>query len=209
MPWASHVAGRQPDACQQSCPPSRVLVHRGLLTAATFVAAAQPEHQALGSSCCQITTCVVQACSHCCLSTVGHLHLQCHGATNATSHTFCQHVHPVRILPCCWPRPKVTTPGSDVDVSDLDDVQRLYIILDLQQPAGGKCRLLVVAKKRLPDTKKHERFFAFVGRCTAGPPLNAMQGPSGRGVPPMASWALRVIICVILPARHGTCLETF
>lgn len=67
----------------------------------------------------------------------------------------------------------MTSPGSDVDVSDLDDVQRLYIILEPQQPAGGKCRLLVVAKKRLPDTKKHERFLAFVGRCRPSVPSNA------------------------------------
>ena len=29
---------------------------------------------------------------------------------------------------------------------------------------SGKVRLVVVPKKRLPDTKRHERFFAFVGR---------------------------------------------
>lgn len=57
----------------------------------------------------------------------------------------------------------MTTPGSDVDVSGLDGVQRMYILLEPEQPEGGKCRLLVVGKKRLPDTQKHERFLAFVG----------------------------------------------
>lgn len=68
---------------------------------------------------------------------------------------------------CCY-RHKVTTPGSEVDVSSIDDVQRLYILLQPQQPSGGKCRLLVVAKKRLPDTKRHERFYVFVGECSTG-----------------------------------------
>lgn len=62
----------------------------------------------------------------------------------------------------------MTTPGGDVEVSSVDDVQRLYILLQPLQPRGGKCRLLVVAKKRLPDTKRHERFFAFVGEWRAG-----------------------------------------
>lgn len=57
----------------------------------------------------------------------------------------------------------MTTPGSDVDVQSTDDVQRLYLLLEPHQPPGGKCRLLVVPKKTLPDTKKHERFYAFVG----------------------------------------------
>jgi hypothetical protein len=106
-------------------------------------------------------------------------------------------------------RPKVTSPGSDVEVNSVDDVQRLYLLLEPHQPPGGKCRcatsflkdgactvaplprwlrpsvaevgcnidacvplvtsffffcrMLVVAKKRLPDTQRHERFFAFVG----------------------------------------------
>jgi hypothetical protein len=50
-----------------------------------------------------------------------------------------------------------------VEVNSVDDVQRLYLLLEPHQPPGGKCRMLVVAKKRLPDTKRHERFFAFVG----------------------------------------------
>jgi hypothetical protein len=66
----------------------------------------------------------------------------------------------------CLFRPKVTSPGSDVHVSSVDDVQRLYLLLEPHQPPGGKCRLLVVPKKTLPDTKKHERFFAFVGELT-------------------------------------------
>lgn len=63
-------------------------------------------------------------------------------------------------------RPKVTSPGSAAaaDVSSLDDVQRLYVLLEPHAPPGGKARLLVVAKKRLPDTKRHERFYAFVGK---------------------------------------------
>lgn len=69
--------------------------------------------------------------------------------------TLCCHTH----------RPKVTTPGSlrDVTVSDLSDVQRMYLLLEPHSPPGGKCRLMVVGKKRLPDTSKHERFFAFIG----------------------------------------------
>jgi hypothetical protein len=69
-------------------------------------------------------------------------------------------IHP---LPACLPRPKVTSPGSEVEVNSVDDVQRLYLLLEPHQPPGGKRRMLVVAKKRLPDTKRHERFFAFVG----------------------------------------------
>jgi hypothetical protein len=50
-----------------------------------------------------------------------------------------------------------------VEVTDLNDLQRMYLLLQPQQPPGGKCRLLVLPKKHLPDTHKHERFFAFVG----------------------------------------------
>jgi hypothetical protein len=60
-------------------------------------------------------------------------------------------------------RPKVTSPGEDVQVTGLNDLQRLYLLLHPQQPPGGHCRLLVLPKKHLPDTHKHERFFAFVG----------------------------------------------
>lgn len=50
-----------------------------------------------------------------------------------------------------------------MDVSDPDDVQRLYLLLEPHTPPGGKCRLIVLPKKKLPDTQRHERFFAFVG----------------------------------------------
>jgi hypothetical protein len=42
-------------------------------------------------------------------------------------------------------------------------VQRFFMLLQPQQPAGGSCRLVVVGKKKLPNPAKHERYFAFVG----------------------------------------------
>eukprot|EP00879_Flechtneria_rotunda_P002686 GHRR01002892.1.p1 GENE.GHRR01002892.1~~GHRR01002892.1.p1 ORF type:complete len:474 (+),score=214.49 GHRR01002892.1:199-1620(+) len=61
------------------------------------------------------------------------------------------------------------------DVAKLDDVQRSYLVLQPQQPPGGKCRLIVVPKKKLPDPRKHERFFAFV-EAVADNPKELMEG---------------------------------
>ena len=59
------------------------------------------------------------------------------------------------------------------DAESVSDIQRLYMILapsarpaaddggDAAQPKP-KARLVVVAKKVLPDPKRHDRFFGFV-----------------------------------------------
>ena len=53
--------------------------------------------------------------------------------------------------------------------SGLDDVQRFYVVLRPQSggskggdPQGGKLRLLVMGRKRLPDVERHERAWGFV-----------------------------------------------
>jgi hypothetical protein len=52
-------------------------------------------------------------------------------------------------------RPRVTIEK----VQELGDVQRLYILM---QPQDGPNRLLIVAKKKLPDISKRERLWSFV-----------------------------------------------
>ena len=59
----------------------------------------------------------------------------------------------------------------------MDDVQRMYILMkplhsgdahfDLgAQDSPRKDRLVIVAKKRLPDTTLHEKFFGFVWKSS-------------------------------------------
>jgi hypothetical protein len=43
--------------------------------------------------------------------------------------------------------------------SGLADVQRFYVVL---RPQGGRLRLLVMGRKRLPDVEQHERTWGFV-----------------------------------------------
>lgn len=45
----------------------------------------------------------------------------------------------------------------------MDDVQKLYILLSPLEKSSKK-RLLAVAKKKLPSSKKHEKYFAFVDK---------------------------------------------
>lgn len=56
-------------------------------------------------------------------------------------------------------RPKV----EEDDPSSLSDVQRFFMVL---RPEHGKMRLLVVGRKRLPDARRHERNWGFVGKLT-------------------------------------------
>lgn len=56
-------------------------------------------------------------------------------------------------------RPEV----EEEEPSDLGDVQRFYIVL---RPQGGKLRLLVMGRKRLPDVEQHERNWGFVDMVT-------------------------------------------
>eukprot|EP00026_Physarum_polycephalum_P010508 Phypoly_transcript_10673.p1 GENE.Phypoly_transcript_10673~~Phypoly_transcript_10673.p1 ORF type:complete len:342 (+),score=67.89 Phypoly_transcript_10673:107-1132(+) len=59
-------------------------------------------------------------------------------------------------------RPKV----EHEEAHKLDDVQRLFMVLKPEQEAGstpiGKIRLIVLTAKRLPEGKKHSRYWAFV-----------------------------------------------
>jgi len=58
-------------------------------------------------------------------------------------------------------RPKV----ERHDAHSTDDVQKLYMLLKPQAEIGaplGKNRLVVLANKKLPIPKKHDRFYAFV-----------------------------------------------
>lgn len=48
----------------------------------------------------------------------------------------------------------------------LGDVQRFYVVL---RPKGGKLRLLVMGRKRMPDVEQHERNWGFVDMVTASP----------------------------------------
>ena len=53
---------------------------------------------------------------------------------------------------------------EEEDPSGLGDVQRFYVVL---RPQGGKLRLLVMGRKRLPDVEQHERNWGFVDMVTA------------------------------------------
>lgn len=53
-------------------------------------------------------------------------------------------------------RPKVRVEEAE----SFDDVQRMFIIL--KPSDGGKCRLIIVGRKRLPDIGAKNRFWAFV-----------------------------------------------
>jgi hypothetical protein len=60
-------------------------------------------------------------------------------------------------------RPRVDRP----DPHSLEDVQRFYLALD--PDAASQCRLAVVGRKRLPDTRPWgERFWGFVDRVGEG-----------------------------------------
>jgi hypothetical protein len=48
--------------------------------------------------------------------------------------------------------------------SGLGDVQRFYVVL---RPQGGKLRLLVMGRKRLPDVDRHERTWGFVDKVAS------------------------------------------
>jgi hypothetical protein len=53
------------------------------------------------------------------------------------------------------------------EVHDLDDVQRFFAVV---RPDGGqRYRELVIGAKRLPDTARHERAWAFVAEVTEDP----------------------------------------
>lgn len=56
-------------------------------------------------------------------------------------------------------RPEV----EDEEPSGLGDVQRFHVVL---RPEGGRLRLLVVGRKRLPDVEEHEREWGFVDKVT-------------------------------------------
>lgn len=66
-------------------------------------------------------------------------------------------------------KPKVVSAGDEPFLSDLNDIQRTYLLLQPQQPSGHKSRLLVLPKKKLPDPARHERFFAFVEAVADSP----------------------------------------
>eukprot|EP00878_Enallax_costatus_P035834 GHUV01040068.1.p1 GENE.GHUV01040068.1~~GHUV01040068.1.p1 ORF type:complete len:332 (+),score=140.87 GHUV01040068.1:156-1151(+) len=66
-------------------------------------------------------------------------------------------------------KPKVMSPGEEPSISGLNDIQRTYLLLQPEQPSGGKCRLLVLPKKKMPDAGKHERFFAFLEAVASSP----------------------------------------
>lgn len=48
------------------------------------------------------------------------------------------------------------------EAQSLQDVQRFFIIISPTSRKGAPHRLLVIGKKRLPDPRRHERFFGFV-----------------------------------------------
>ncbi|PRW45162.1 hypothetical protein C2E21_6125 [Chlorella sorokiniana] len=48
------------------------------------------------------------------------------------------------------------------EVESLQDVQRFFMLLQPASGSGGKSRLCVLGKKRLPSARRHERFFGFV-----------------------------------------------
>eukprot|EP00775_Hariotina_reticulata_P011346 gene11346-11495_t len=75
-------------------------------------------------------------------------------------------------------KPKVTSAGADPSVSSLDDIQRMFVILQPGPPSGGKCRLMVIPKKKLPNPSKHERFYAVI-EATAGTPADLTSGMTG------------------------------
>jgi hypothetical protein len=56
-------------------------------------------------------------------------------------------------------RPDVCDPSPE----GLDEVQRFYIVL---RPRGGKLRLMVIGRKRLPDIARHGREWGFVDMVT-------------------------------------------
>lgn len=58
-------------------------------------------------------------------------------------------------------RPKV----NEEDPSSLSDVQRFFVVLSPDE--GRAARLLVVGRKRLPATERHERSWGFVERTAA------------------------------------------
>lgn len=60
-------------------------------------------------------------------------------------------------------RPRV----EQEEAQDVDDIQRLYLIL---QPAGGqRTRRLVLGRKRLPDPDEHQRHWGFVDEVADRP----------------------------------------
>jgi hypothetical protein len=61
-------------------------------------------------------------------------------------------------------RPRVETWAP----RDLEDVQRFFVLLAPRVAAGSPLvRRVVVGRKRLPDTRSHERFWAYVDRVGA------------------------------------------
>lgn len=58
----------------------------------------------------------------------------------------------------CRPRIDIKFPKS------LHDVARFEVVLDPRSRPGAKARVIVIPRKRLPNTAKHERLFAFVGK---------------------------------------------
>jgi hypothetical protein len=69
-------------------------------------------------------------------------------------------------------RPRVGT----TEVRTLDDVQRFFVLL--APDARPRVRRLVVGRKRLPDTTRHEREWAFVSDVTDDPePIREELGP--------------------------------
>lgn len=48
------------------------------------------------------------------------------------------------------------------EAHSLQDVQRFFIIMSPTSRKSAPHRLIVIGKKRLPDPKRHERYFGFV-----------------------------------------------
>jgi hypothetical protein len=48
------------------------------------------------------------------------------------------------------------------EAHSLQDVQRFFILMSPTSREGAPHHLMVIGKKRLPDPRRHERFFGFV-----------------------------------------------
>lgn len=89
-------------------------------------------------------------------------------------------------------------------MSGLKDVQRFYLLLQPQTPAGGSCRLIVVGKKKLPDTKRHERFFAFVGELATCMSLRCHAACHGKDAVSLAPLMSGIVFCAIVSLALGS-----
>lgn len=90
-----------------------------------------------------------------------------------------------------------------VSVQGFQDVARFHMLLapDGGARAGAMCRAIIVGKKRLPDTHKHERFFGFVGMCicrAVAQPGRACSTPA-HGITTLAGCSH----CCVIPTPSG------